>query len=111
MKALKTEDAELVQLASQGDLHAFNKLVLEYQNQVFNLAFRLLRDADLSEDLTQEAFLLAFRKMYQFRSGSLGAWLLKIVTNLCYDELRTWKRAPLQPLEPIHEYGETNEFP
>ena len=111
MKALKTKDAELIQLAGQGDLHAFNKLVLKYQNQVFNLAFRLLRDADLAEDLTQEAFLLAFRRIYQFRSGSLGAWLLKIVTNLCYDELRTWKRAPLQPLEPIKECGETNEFP
>jgi RNA polymerase sigma-70 factor, ECF subfamily len=105
------EEVELVQLASQGDLGAYNKLVLKYQNLVFSHAYGLLGNYDAAEDITQDAFLLAFRKMYQFRGGSLRAWLLKIVTNLCYDEMRTWKRAPLQPLEPINEDGEINESP
>lgn len=105
------EEAELVQLATQGDLIAFNELVLKYQNLVFRHAYGLLENYDTAEDITQDAFILAFRKMYQFRGGALRAWLLKIVTNLCYDEMRTWKRAPLQPLEPINEDGETNESP
>ena len=105
------EEAELMQLACQGDLDAFNELILKYQNQVFNQAYRLLGNDDVAEDITQDAFLLAFRKMYQFRGGSFQAWLLKIVTNLCYDEMRTWKRAPFLPLEPVDEDGETNESP
>ena len=108
---MKMEETELVQLASLGDLRAFNRLVLKYQNLVFSHAYGLLRNYDAAEDITQDAFILAFRKMYQLRGGALRAWLLKIVTNLCYDEMRTWKRAPLQPLEPINEDGEANESP
>ena len=104
------EETELIQLASQGDLGAFNELVLKYQNLVFSHAYGLLGN-DVAEDITQDAFILAFRKMYQFRGGALRAWLLKIVTNLCYDEMRTWKRTRLQPLEPVNEHGETNESP
>lgn len=105
------EEARLLQLASQGDLGAFNELVLKYQNLVFSHAYGLLENYDAADDITQDAFILAFRKMYQFRGGSLRAWLLKIVTNLCYDEMRTWKRAPLQHLEPINEDGDINESP
>src|SRR5512134_1988643 len=107
---MKMEEAELVQLASQGDLGAFNELVLKYQNLVFSHAYGLLGN-DIAEDITQDTFILAFQKLYQFRRGSLRAWLLKIATNLCYDKMRTWKRAPLQTLEPIHEDGEINESP
>lgn len=105
------EEAEIIQLACQGDLDAFNELILKYQNQVFNQAYRLLGNDAVAEDITQDAFLLAFRKMYQFRGGSFQAWLLKIVTNLCYDEMRAWKRAPFLPLEPVNEDGKTNESP
>ena len=105
------EEAELIQLARHGDLGAFNELILKYQNQVFNHAFHLLENDDVAEDVTQDAFLLAFRKLYQFRAGSFRAWLLKIATNLCYDKMRSWKRALTQPLEPINDDGETNESP
>ena len=108
---MKMEETELVQLASQGDLGAYNELVLKYQNLVYSHAYGLLGNYDAAEDITQDAFILAFRKMYQFRGGSLRAWLLKIVTNLCYDEMRTWKRVPLRSLELINEDGETNESP
>lgn len=111
MKAFKTDDAKLVQLASQGDLGAYNTLVLKYQNLVFSHAFGLLGNYDAAEDITQDAFILAFRKMYQFRGGTLRAWLLKIVTNLCYDKMRHWKRAPLQSLEVINEDGESKGSP
>lgn len=111
MKVLKMEQADLVRVASQGDLKAFNELVLQVQNQVFHQAYRLLGNYKLAEDRTQDAFLVAFRNIHQFRGGSFRAWLLKIVTNLCYDEMRTWKHTRLQPLEPVNEDGETNESP
>ncbi len=111
MKALKMEEAKLLQLARQGDLSAFNELILNYQNQVFNHAYRLLDNDDAAEDIAQSTFILAFQKFYQFRGGAFRAWLLKIATNLCYDEMRTWKRALIEPLEPSNDEGQTNESP
>ncbi|HSM72257.1 MAG TPA: sigma-70 family RNA polymerase sigma factor [Anaerolineales bacterium] len=105
------EENLLIQSAGKGDLNAFNELVLKYQNQAFNHASRLLGNHDIAEDITQEAFLLAFRRLYQYRGGSFRAWLLKIVTNLCYSEMRTWKRNDFQALEPVNREGETNESP
>ena len=105
------EDKELVQATSQGDLTAFNELVLKYQKQVFNLARLILDNQDLAEDITQDTFILAFQKIHQFRGGSFRAWLLKIATNLCYDEIRAWKRNTFQALEPIDKEGEVNESP
>jgi len=103
------EENQLIQSAGKGNLNAFNELVLKYQNQAFNHASRLLGNHDIAEDITQEAFLLAFRKLYQFRGGSFRAWLLRIVTNLCYSEMRTWKRNNFQTLEPVTSEGEINE--
>lgn len=105
------EDTELIRATRQGDLTAFNDLVLKYQDQIFNHAYRLLGNQDIAEDITQDAFILAFRKIYQYRDGSFRAWLLKIVTNLCYSEMRTWKRSSLLALEPINQKDETNESP
>jgi len=105
------EDIELIQAARQADLTAFNELVMKYQNQVFHRALSLLRNQDLAEDVTQEAFILAFRKLYQFHGDSFQAWLLKIVTNLCYSEMRKWNHESLELLEPVNVEGETNESP
>jgi RNA polymerase sigma factor (sigma-70 family) len=110
-KRVEMEDKELVQATSQGDLTAFNELVLKYQKQVFNLARLILDNQDLAEDITQDTFILAFQKIRQFRGGSFRAWLLKIATNLCYDEIRTWKRNTFQALEPIDKEGEVKESP
>jgi RNA polymerase sigma-70 factor, ECF subfamily len=105
------EEAEPIQLARKGDLEAYNILVLKYQDQVFNHSYGLLGNSDLAEDMAQDTFLLSFRKIFQFRGGSFRAWLLKIAINLCYDEMRTWKRTPTQPLELVNEDGEINESP
>ena len=105
------EEIELIQTARQADFTAFNELVLKYQDQVFNLARRILGNEDLAEDATQEAFIHAFQKLHQFRGGSFRAWLLKIATNLCYDEMRAWKRHPDLPLEPTNMENNTDESP
>jgi len=105
------EDTELVQATKLGDLNAFNELVLHYQDQVFHLAYRILGNQNIAEDVSQNAFILAFRKIHQFREGSFRIWLFKITTNLCYSEMRTWKRNTFQSLEPTNSDGETNESP
>lgn len=111
MKAVVMERSELVHLATEGDPRAFNELVLEYQDQVFSQAYYFLGDYDAAEDIVQDTFLLAFRRMYQFRHGSFRTWLLRIATNLCYDALGARKRHRLQPLEPINRDGEADESP
>ncbi len=101
----------LVRRAQEGDLEAFNQLVLAYQDLLFNTALRILEDEDMAADATQEAFLSAFRAITSFRGGSLRVWLLRTVTNACYDELRRRKRRPSTSLEPLTEDEEAMETP
>ena len=95
------DEDRLIQRARTGDLEAFNRLVLAYQNMVYNQAYRVMGEADAAEDATQEAFISAYKKLHTFRGGSFRSWLLRIVTNACYDELRRRKRRPITPLEPL----------
>jgi RNA polymerase sigma-70 factor (ECF subfamily) len=100
------DEAALVHSAQNGGLDAFNQLVLAYQDMAFNVAFRILLEDDAAEDATQNAFLSAYRSIGAYRGGSFKAWLLRIVTNTCYDELRRRKRRPTVPLEPVVEESE-----
>jgi RNA polymerase sigma-70 factor (ECF subfamily) len=105
------DEPALIRLAQRGDLEAFNRLVLAYQDLVFNTALRILADDDLAADATQEAFISAFRALNSYRGGSFRAWLLRTVTNACYDELRRKQRRPTTPLEPEGADGEEVESP
>jgi RNA polymerase sigma factor (sigma-70 family) len=105
------DEAVLIQDARQGDLEAFNQLVLAYQDRVYNQAYRVMGEADAAEDASQEAFISAYRKLHTYRGGSFKGWLYRIVTNACYDELRRRKRRPVTPLEPILADGEEIESP
>jgi len=95
------DEKTLIAAAQQGDLEAFNRLVLAYQNMTYNLAYRILGDADAAADATQDAFLSAYRAITRFRGGSFKAWLLRIVTNACYDQLRVKQRRPTASLEAL----------
>jgi RNA polymerase sigma-70 factor (ECF subfamily) len=105
------DEIALVQSAQNGDLDSFNTLILHYQDRVFNTALRILGDEDLAQDAAQEAFISAFRSISSFRGGSFKAWLLRTVTNACYDELRRQKRRPTTPLEPETNDGEEMDSP
>lgn len=105
------DEAALIQDACKGDLDAFNRLVLAYQDMLYNQAYRMMGEPDSAEDATQDAFITAFRKLHTYRGGSFKAWLLRIVTNICYDELRRYKRRPTSALEPVDENDEEIESP
>lgn len=85
-------EISLIQSAKQGDLKAFNELVLAHEKLAFNVALRITSDYSLASDASQNAFISAFKKLNTFRGDSFKAWLLRIVTNACYDELRKKKR-------------------
>lgn len=88
------DEAALVNNAQRGNLDAFNELILQYQTQVYNLAYHLLQDGAAADDAAQEAFISAYRALKKFRGGSFKAWLLRIASNACYDEMRRRKRRP-----------------
>lgn len=100
------DEAELIDFARGGDLDAFNRLILTYQGLTFNIAYRLMNDVAEAEDVTQDAFISAYRKLDSFRGGSFKAWLLRIVTNTGYDALRKRKRQATLPLEPANDNDE-----
>ena len=95
------DEQGVVAAARRGDAQAFNKLIVTYQTLVYNVAYRILHDQDAAADATQEAFLSAFHAIGSFRGGSLKAWLLRIVTNACYDHLRTAQRRPTSSLDDL----------
>lgn len=99
-------EEQLIQAAQAGDLDAFNRLVVSYQGLAFNVAYRLLGNDQAAEDATQDAFISAYRNLRSYRGGSFKAWLLRIVTNGCYDELRRWQRRPQTELEPEGQDGQ-----
>jgi RNA polymerase sigma-70 factor (ECF subfamily) len=105
------DEPTLIRVAQHGDLDAFNTLVLTYQSIVYNTALRILGDEDQAADASQEAFISAFRALNSYRGGSFRAWLLRTVTNACYDELRRKQRRPTTPLEPETEDGDEVETP
>ena len=92
--SFEENEAQLIQSARKGSLEAFNALLLHYQSRAFNLAYHLLQDPAAADDATQEAFISAYKGLGQYRGGSFRAWLLRIVANACYDELRRHKRRP-----------------
>lgn len=105
------DELALIRSAQKGDLDSFNRLVLAYQELVYNQAYRVMGEYSAAEDATQEAFISAYRNLRSYRGGSFRAWLLRIVTNACYDELRRRKRRPSTPLEPLDADNEVIESP
>ncbi len=105
------DEQALIQDALDGNLDAFNGLVLHYQDIAYNVAYRIMGEHGAAGDASQEAFISAYQKLDQYRGGSFKAWLLRIVTNACYDELRRRQRRPVTPLKPELDDGETLEDP
>ncbi len=95
------EEHELIKRSKQGDLNSFNQLVESYQGLVYNVALRMLGDAQAAEDAAQDTFLSAWKSLGRFKGGNFKAWLLQIAANACRDQLRHLKRHPTMPLESL----------
>ncbi len=76
-KLARDEEEELIARSQRGDVAAFNQLVLRYQQIVYSAVYRVVGDPDTAADVTQDAFLAAFRGIHSYRGGaSFRAWLL-----------------------------------
>jgi RNA polymerase sigma-70 factor (ECF subfamily) len=103
-KLARDKEEQLITRSQQGDIDAFNQLVSLYQQLLYNTIFRLLGDYDTASDITQDAFIAAFRAIRTYRGEhSFRAWLLRIGTNLTYDYWRRVQRRPASSLDEIVE--------
>ncbi|HEY5903297.1 MAG TPA: sigma-70 family RNA polymerase sigma factor [Anaerolineales bacterium] len=106
MKSTLYDERSMLRAARDGDLEAFNQIVLAYQSFLFRTALNILGDEDAAEDATQEALISAFRGLGGFRGESLRSWLARVVINACYDQLRHQRRRPAVPLEQYDEFDQ-----
>lgn len=103
-------EVAIIAEAKKGNVQAYNRLVIHYQELAYNVARRIMGSPQAAEDVTQESFIAAYEALNQFRGGSFKSWLLRIVTNRCYDELRRHKRRPQSSIEELTEENESAFF-
>jgi RNA polymerase sigma-70 factor, ECF subfamily len=103
--ATMTTDAELVTAALAGSQAAYHELVLRFERPVFSLVARMVHDAATAEDLAQEIFVKAFRRLGTYDPGrKFSSWLFKIAHNTTIDHLRRGMPETV-PLESDREEG------
>jgi len=99
------DEHALVQRAKQNDYRAYEQLYRLHVGRVFAVCYRLSNDRDMAEDLAQEAFVLAWRKLSSFRGDSaFGSWLYRIATNAVISYLR--KQKPFLNSLDIDDYDD-----
>lgn len=82
-------DADVVALAQQGREAAYRELIRRYERPVFSLIYRMVRDRELAEDLTQDSFIKVLNHIDRYRPEfKLSSWLFKIANNVAIDHLR-----------------------
>src|ERR1051325_4042051 len=87
------DEALMVQVKTDGDAHAFAKLVARWEEPIRRLCTRMTGDAHKGDDLKQEAFAKLFTKRSSYQpTGKFSTYLWRIALNLCYDELRRVNR-------------------
>jgi len=105
----------LIERFRRGDASALDTLVRQHQKDLYRLAYRMTRNAEDAKDISQEAFLRAYRGLTQFDGrSSLSTWLYRITVNLCLTHLRHQRFAspaevPLSTADPSAQQLETLE--
>ncbi|HYL79718.1 MAG TPA: sigma-70 family RNA polymerase sigma factor [Candidatus Acidoferrum sp.] len=90
---MRQSDSEVIRRVLGGDRAAFDVLVLEYQERIYRLAYRLTRNPEDARDLAQEAFVQAYRSLGSFQQrSSFSTWLYRIAMNLCLNHLKSLGR-------------------
>lgn len=95
-------DDQLVERAKNGDLSAFEELMLRYQKAVYYFVLRILKDPQEAEDTVQKIFLLAFKNIRGFRAeSSFKTWIYRIGINQCHNFFRAEKNREPVNLEEL----------
>ncbi len=105
----ESTDKELVKRVQKGDKGAFDLLVLKYEHKIVNLVMRYVRDPETALDISQEAFIKAYRALPRFRGDSaFYTWLYRIAVNTAKNHLAAQRRRPMDielDLQDPDQYG------
>jgi RNA polymerase sigma-70 factor (ECF subfamily) len=105
----ESTDKELVKRVQKGDKGAFDLLVLKYEHKIVNLVMRYVRDPEQALDISQEAFIKAYRALPRFRGESaFYTWLYRIAVNTAKNYLAAQRRRPMDielDLQDQEQYG------
>jgi len=105
----ESTDKELVKRVQKGDKGAFDLLVLKYEHKIVNLVMRYVRDPEQAMDISQEAFIKAYRALPRFRGESaFYTWLYRIAVNTAKNYLAAQRRRPTDielDLQDPEQYG------
>ncbi|WP_458407443.1 RNA polymerase sigma factor [Anaerotignum sp.] len=94
------KERELIRKAKQGDMLAFEELILKHEKIVYNVALRMMNHSEDAKDISQEVFLKAYRSLANFDERStFSTWLYRITHNTCIDEMRKRKGKQSYSLE------------
>lgn len=94
-ETLSNSEVEVIRRCQAGDRASFDLLVRDHYQLAYNIAYRMLADANSAADATQNAFVRAFRALDDFRAdASFATWLYRIVTNVCLDHIRQAQKEP-----------------
>ncbi|MFO7639304.1 MAG: sigma-70 family RNA polymerase sigma factor [bacterium] len=105
-------DLELIRRTQQGDTTAFDELMIRYNHAVYRLAWSFVRNHADAEDVSQEAFIRAWRAIGRFDPKyRFYTWLHRITVNLCMNHFRRQKRANLVPLPGGEPGSEWQDMP
>ena len=103
---MRSADLELAAKIRAGNAAAFDELYQQHAARLYNLAYRMAGTANDAEDLLQDIFLLAYRKLGSFRGeSSLGTWLYRLGMNHCLDVLRSRQSRMGQHTDSLDEEG------
>ena len=104
---VREEEAQLIARSQRGDIDAFNQLVLQYQQIVYNVILKMLGDRDVAADVAQDTFIAALRAIASFRPGSsFRAWILRIASNQACDQWRRTHRHVQESLDTLIDEDE-----
>lgn len=96
------DEDELVNRFKNGDIEAFNPLVLKYEKKIYNLVYQQIRDREIAKDISQEVFLKAFKALPNFKGGSaFYSWIYRIAINSSIDFQRQRNRSKVLAFEEL----------
>lgn len=100
-----TKDQDIIDEVLKGQTNAFSGLVDKYKDMVFTLAFRLMKDRRLADEMSQTVFIKIYKKLNSFKGQSkFSSWVYRITYNTCLDELR--KRGKNYKFVQINDFTE-----
>lgn len=104
---VEDEDLQYVILCQKGDAEAFGVLVERHQKKMLNIAFRMLGNYDEACDVTQEAFLAAYKSIKKFKAeAKYSTWLHRIVVNYCKNRLKQLRGTTRYENFSLNDFGE-----